>query len=239
LSVIRVPDITSPIALALLDEQIGESDLLMSVAPIRLISIGGSLAVCVLGNRESSYDIDCVLDPNIAAAAEYADEFKRAVEKVATKGDLANLWLNRQLETFISRTKRANLFMESVQQGIPIYSGTNLTIYAGRLDWALERKLRRVAHAKDRRKQKDVDIPDAAALIRRMVSDSGRPLTFEYTSSLNYNGFDVPPTKGALQEVAQYYAGVYGDVGLVELVWDDDHQKNKYRGLDDQWVWYE
>ncbi|AEO53070.1 hypothetical protein MYCTH_2293935 [Thermothelomyces thermophilus ATCC 42464] len=40
------------------------------VAPIRLISIGGALAVRVCHNREASYDIDCMLDPNIAASSE-------------------------------------------------------------------------------------------------------------------------------------------------------------------------
>ena len=136
--------------MSLLDANIAESELLMSVAPIRLISVGGSLAVCLLGNRESSYDIDCILEPNLAAVQDYADEFKKVARSVARKSGLSEFWLNRQLETFISRERRPDLFLESVEQGIIIYSGENLCIYAGRLDWDLERKVRRIAHAQDR-----------------------------------------------------------------------------------------
>lgn len=41
------------------------------------------------------------------------------------------------------------------------------------------------------RQGKDVDIPDAAALVKHMVDREGRPLSFDYIRSLNYNGFDV------------------------------------------------
>lgn len=223
----------------LLDERIEESEFLMSVAPIRLISAGGCLAVCVLGNRESSYDIDCVLDPNIAAAPEYVDEFKDAVERVASAEELSRDWMNRQMEAFITRSKRTAWFLESVQQDITVYEGANLVVYAGRLDWALERKLRRAAHAEDRRKDKDVDVPDAAALIHFMIGDAGRPLTFDYVRGLNYNGFDVPPTDRALREVAQHHVETYGNVGLVELIWDDGSQRHKYKDANDEWVWYD
>ncbi|KAI5861529.1 hypothetical protein GGS23DRAFT_606122 [Durotheca rogersii] len=213
-------------ALSLLDAEISNSELLMSVAPIRLISIGGSLAVCLLRNRESSYDIDCVLDPNLAAVKEYADEFKAAVSKVARSGGFGQDWLNRQLETFIARDRRGALFLESVDQGITVYSGPNLTVFAGRLDWALERKLRRVSHARDRRGSKDVDIPDAAALIKYMVSRTNKPLSFDFARSLNYNGFDLKPTDEALRAVARHYGETYGAVGLF-----------KYQDLNKEWVW--
>ncbi|OAA64212.1 hypothetical protein SPI_02859 [Niveomyces insectorum RCEF 264] len=221
-----------------LDAAIGRSELLMSISPIRLVSIGGSLAVCLLQNRAASVDIDCILDPNIAVAPDYVQDFNAAVSRAARRSELAGDWLNRELETFVSRSRLGNLFLESIEQGIALYEGTNLVVYAGRLDWALERKMRRVSHVHDRRKKKDVDITDAAAIIAYMVKSTGKPLSFEYVRGLNENGFDVPPTDVALQTVADFYVAAYGTQGLVDLVWDEEKQQFKYKNLEGTWVWY-
>ncbi|KAK4242144.1 hypothetical protein C8A03DRAFT_11647 [Achaetomium macrosporum] len=224
-------------SLGLLDAEIGKSELLRSVARLRLISVGGSLAVRVCLNRETSYDIDCMLDPNVAAAHEYREEFEAAISQVAEMRGYMPDWLNQQVEMFVSKERRMHLFLESVQQGITIYEGKNLIIYAGSLSWALERKIRRVAHARDRRKNKHVDVSDAAALVRLMRRPGEPPISFRYIRELNLNGFDVPPTDEAIQEVAKYYTDVYGEVGIADLVWDAEVGKWKYRDLQNNWVW--
>ncbi|ATY65099.1 hypothetical protein CCM_05027 [Cordyceps militaris CM01] len=201
-----------------LNEEIGKSELLMSVAPIRLISVGGSLAVLLCGNRNSSTDIDCILDPQVAENEEYAAEWTKVVADTAVAVNFYQGWLNQQLAIFIRRDKRRTLFLESIQQGITIYEGDHLIIYAGLLNWALERKIRRVAHATDRQREKNVDTPDAAAIIKLMASrdEYATPLTFEFLRGLNYNGFDVAPTDGAIREVAKFYEETYGNVGITE-----------------------
>ncbi|POR36400.1 Uncharacterized protein TPAR_03404 [Tolypocladium paradoxum] len=224
-------------ALTLLDAEIATSDLLMSVAPIRLISVGGSLAVRLCRNRTASYDIDCLLDPNVAAVSDYPEAFEALIAAVAEKGGYTDDWINQEMQVFISRERRIDLFLESVQQGITVYEGANLIIYAGRLDWALERKIRRVAHARDRRMRKDVDVSDAAALVRRVRRHGEPPISFQYIRELNFNGFDVPPTDEAIREVADYYAQTYGEVGIADMVWDAEVGRLKYRGLDNEWVW--
>lgn len=188
----------------------------MSVAPIRLISVGGSLAVLLCGNRNSSSDIDCILDPQVAEDAEYAAEWSRAVTDAAQCVQLADGWLNQQLAVFVRRDRRRALFLESIQQDIVLFAGENLVVFAGRLDWALERKIRRVAHATDRRRDKNVDAPDAAAIIKLMTSrdDYETPLSLEFLRGLNYNGFDVAPTEDAIMEIAEYYKEKYGDDGI-------------------------
>ncbi|KAM4056530.1 hypothetical protein HRG_003401 [Hirsutella rhossiliensis] len=224
-------------ALTLLDAEIAKSELLMSVAPLRLITVGGSLAVRVCFNRDASYDIDCLLDPNVAAAADYSEEFSAAISTVADNGGYALDWLNQQVELFVARERRFGLFLESVQQGVIVYKGAQLVIYAGRLDWALERKIRRVAHARSRRGVKDVDVPDAAALVRMMRTPGGPPLSFQYVRELNLNGFDAPPTDAAIVEVAEYYARAYGEVGIADMVRDAETGRWKYQGFDKKWVW--
>lgn len=201
-----------------LNEEISKSELLMSVAPIRLISVGGSMAVLLCGNRDSSTDIDCILDPQVDENEEYVAEWNNAVVNTAKAALLHSDWLNQQLAIFVRKDKRRILFLESIQQGIILYEGDNLVIYAGRLDWALERKIRRVAYATDRQKGKNVDMLDAAAIIKLMTSrdDYSTPLTFDFIRSLNFNGFDLAPTTDAIEAVARYYKEKYGDGGIKE-----------------------
>lgn len=209
------------VALKLLDNEIENHELLMSIAPIRLISIGGALAVRILKNRHSTFDIDCVLDPNISAVRYFAEEFDYAVSIVAMEAQETEDWLNQQMSMFIARNRREHLFLESVKQGIIVFQGDNLIIYAGDLTWALERKIRRVSYARDRRGAQNIDLTDAAALIHYMLNPAGDakkpPLTAEYIRSLNMNGFDPEPTPTALKEVADFYRKAYGEEGIVGL----------------------
>ncbi|KAG6036383.1 hypothetical protein E4U41_005734 [Claviceps citrina] len=215
-------------ALTMLDSKIASNDLLMSVAPLRLVTVGGCLAVRLCHNREASYDIDCLLDPHVTSADDYAAEFELVCQEVAREGGFYKDWLNQQVKIFVSRERRATLFLESVQQDIIVYSGKNLVVYAGRLDWALESKLRRMSHSRNRRGYKNVDLPDAAALIHLMRGDGdGLPISFQYVRDLNLNGFDLQPTEDVLREIAEFYFQEYGEVGLAEMVWDNDAQEWK------------
>ena len=54
-------------ALAMLDSKIASNDLLMSVAPLRLVTVEGCLAVRLCHNRKASYDIDCLFDPHVTS----------------------------------------------------------------------------------------------------------------------------------------------------------------------------
>lgn len=223
----------------------------MSIAPIRLISLGSSLAVKLCQNRESTWDIDCLLDPNVAVAPDYVEELKAAIARVAAEEGYSKTWLNQQVEVFVARNKRMDLFLRSIDQNIILFQGENLVLYAGWLNWALERKVRRVAHVRERRARKNVDIADAAAIVRQMrgsgsntssdssssASPGSLPMSFEFIRALNFNGFDVSPTDEAIKAVADWYADKYGEVGIAEMVWDAKAERYKYLGLRQQWVW--
>ncbi|KAG5928607.1 hypothetical protein E4U42_000321 [Claviceps africana] len=215
-------------ALTMLDSKIASNDLLMSVAPLRLVTVGGCLAVRLCHNRETSYDIDCFFDPHVASIDHFAAEFETMIHQVACEGGYYKDWLSPQVNIFVSHEKRGTLFVESVQQDIVVYGGKNLVLYAGRLDWALESKVRRVSHSGSRRGPKNVDLPDAAALIHLMrEGGDGLPISFQYVRELNINGFDLQPTEEALREIAAFYFKIYGEIGLAEMVWDNDAEEWK------------
>ncbi|KAG5992922.1 hypothetical protein E4U43_003620 [Claviceps pusilla] len=215
-------------ALTMLDSKIASNDLLMSVAPLRLVTVGGCLAVRLCHNREASYDIDCLFDPHVTSLEQYSAEFELMIHQVACEGGYYKDWLSGQVNIFVSRERRTHLFLESVQQDIVVYSGKNLVVYAGRLDWALESKVRRVSHSDSRRGCKNVDLPDAAALIHLMRrGGDGLPISFQYIRELNLNGFDLQPTEESLREIADFYFRTYGEIGLAEMVWDNDAEEWK------------
>lgn len=220
-----------------LDKEIGKSEILMSVAPLRCITIGGSLAVMLCGNRKSTLDVDILLDPNVRHAEDYWSEFRAAIERTAASIGIEKKWMNEDVRTFVAREKMEDLFFRSIDANILIYNGSNLLIYAGDLFWALERKLRRVSHAEDRKKSgKDVDLPDAVALIHMIKGWKGNaPLNLQQVQQYNLNTFDVAPDTESLKMVAHQYYKTYGEDGLVEYVWDKTANAWKWQGQDGNW----
>lgn len=196
------------IALAALDAQIGKSELLMSVAPIRLMSVGGFVSVKLFQNRNSTIDVDCLMDPNFDAVHEYRSEFWKAVRQVGVTLHHETDWLNDELRNFIQSSKRQDLFLESVEQDIIMYRGKNLKIFAGKMEWALERKIRRIANA-HRPRLKDID--DAVAVTRFIIEDCGGPLSEDYVEKLNRNGFDVANMRKGMAMVAARYMEKHGE----------------------------
>ncbi|KAL1904061.1 hypothetical protein Sste5344_010234 [Sporothrix stenoceras] len=63
----------------ILDHIIATQDLLMSVAPIRIMVTGGVVSVMHFHVRSTTEDVDFILDPNVDAAVEYRTEFLQAV----------------------------------------------------------------------------------------------------------------------------------------------------------------
>lgn len=70
-----------------------------------------------------------------------------------------------------------------------------------------------------------------------MRSTSERLLTVQDIRSLNFKGFDVPPTDEAIREVADYYVQAYGEVGIADIVWDASVGRSKDRGVNGEWIW--
>jgi hypothetical protein len=218
----------------MLDEGIGHSDLLLAVAPIRFITVGGMLAVTVFGNRAATKDIDFLLDPNVEAVQEYRDEVMRVIRDVAIAGNFNEDWMNDDFQIFVGRAKRPALFMQAVPQGVIGYHGRNLLVYAGRLDFALERKLRRISDPTDR--ARDIDLSDAITLVHWLKGDGGHPLSFEFVRSLDENQIGMPIRREGIDRAAQEYIKVYRTQGIVDFVWDEEESRYKYLDLENNWV---
>ncbi|TEY83987.1 hypothetical protein BOTCAL_0023g00060 [Botryotinia calthae] len=90
-----------------------------------------------------------------------------------------------------------------------VLEGDNIFVYAAPIEWALERKLRRIyVGGRDRKAQ--FDISDAVAMLK-YLKDAKGPLDREYIRTLDMNGFDVVPDDHTMNRVAAEYQRVYGE----------------------------
>lgn len=201
------------VALEALDAEVGRSELLMSVAPIRLMCSGGCVAVKYFHVRPTTKDVDYMIDPNVDAAPEYRQALLDAVGAVAAAMQLQHDWMKDDLKSFIRSPKRMDLFLASVGQNIVLFSGANVVVYAASMEWALERKIRRVNRGRAVRHE---DLSDAAAIIKHMKG-RGPPVSIAYLKGLNYNGFEGPMDLG-IELVRREYEKVYGEVGIADII---------------------
>lgn len=233
----RVADLVRSLTflgLRALDAAIESSELLMSVAPLRFMTVGGMLAVSLFENRPTTKDIDFLLDPNVDAVAEYRTEVRRVINEVGEMHGFNDDWMNDELKIFIRQSNRLNMFLQSVQQGMVVHEGRNLVVYAGRLDFALERKLRRLNG--DNIRPRDLDLSDAVALVHTL-KDPDHPLSWQYCQSLDDNELGMGVGNLGIKVVADEYERVHGKQGIVETEWDEQVQCHKYVNLQGEWVY--
>ncbi|RWA09837.1 hypothetical protein EKO27_g5265 [Xylaria grammica] len=212
-------------ALDLLSHAIKKSDILMAVAPIRYISFGGAVSVKVFQSRESTEDIDILLDPSVESVTIYKDEIRRAISAAATKGNYESDWFSDACRLFIAEAKRPKLFQKSLQQNVVLYKSESLVIYAASFDCALERKLRRLdSNLADR--DHSIDLSDAVSLVHALRR--AHPLRKDYVQSLDLNECRVPIQPSLVDLVASEYFLKHHQLGIVEMTWHEETQCHTY-----------
>ncbi|KAJ5195219.1 uncharacterized protein N7498_008657 [Penicillium cinerascens] len=193
-----------------LDAEMGRNPWLIAFAPIRIITAGGFLAVSYLKSRESTGDIDYLIDPEFAGDNEIKTALRTAVSSVASQLRYNEQWINEDIAIFVTGNARKRLFAEAERQGIILFKGENLEILAAPLEWALERKLRRI-HAADRDRKAEYDMTDALALLKYLRERNRGPLDGESIRTMNINGFDVIPDRSTMELVAHAYRRQYNE----------------------------
>ncbi len=196
-------------ALERLDHEMGKDDFLAAFAPINVISAGGFLAVKFFKNRDATGDLDYMIEPQWAKDDEIEFPLKRAIESVAKKERFEDDWMNNDLEIWATGKTRDALFEQAYKQNIVLFKGKALQIWAVPFEWALERKLRRIAYSD--RGGKKVDMEDAVALFKYFRDASKKPLDMEYFRNLNMNGFDRVPERHHMELVAANYQEKYNE----------------------------
>ena len=157
--------------LTALDAKLGQSKQVRKVAPIKLVSTGGFVAVTYFGNRETTHDIDCMIDPQLSNPKKINPRLHEAIDSVSEDFDFIHDWMNTLIDAFIDQGfAKTQLFHDSIQQNVVLWRGENLVVYAADWGWSLGKKLKRIVRLK-----KPTDISDAVELVKRLVdSKDGR-----------------------------------------------------------------
>ncbi|QSS51773.1 hypothetical protein I7I53_07196 [Histoplasma capsulatum var. duboisii H88] len=188
----------------------GRDPWICAFAPITLLSAGGFLAVSYLKNRESTSDLDYFLEPQWADDEDIKKPLRNAVSSTGKALDFVDGWANDDMAFFISYRSRQLLFEEAKKQNIVLWEGLNLRILAVPLEWALERKLRRIHNGMQDHKR-DSDTSDALALLKTLRVRNGGPLVREYIRTLNMCSTEMLPDSATMDEIAAAYRSMYNE----------------------------
>lgn len=105
---------------------------------------------------------------------------------------------------FVTAKARNVLFQQAEKQNITLFKGENLEILAVPIEWALERKLRRI-HTGSRGPKGEADISDAVACLKHLRDRNKGLLEMESTRTMNLNGFDILPDHITREKIAKAY----------------------------------
>lgn len=202
--------IRTHIGLQVLDNEMGQDDWLIAFAPITLISTGGFLATNLFHNRESTGDIDYLLEPQWAHDNDIKKPLRDAMTRAARRLGFIDDWLNDEVAFFVPDNHRELLFEKAEEQNIVLWEGANLRVLAVPLEWALERKLRRI-HNSRRHIKRGSDISDVIAMLKHLRTQNGGPLNREYIRTMSICSFEMAPDKVTMNEIAAAYRENYNE----------------------------
>jgi hypothetical protein len=200
---------TSSIGLTYLDEDIGKSKNLRKIVPIKLIAVGGFVAVTYFQNRAITEDLDYMIDPTIENRPKIEQKLARAITNVGREKGYDRNWVNDRVTMFAVGDTAQSLFRDSVAQNIILWQGENLIVYAVKWEWSLARKVKRIGSTR-----READISDAAALLRKMVEENGGPLQRERAKGWNQIVF-TPIEDHAIDMVNGAYEDIYASHGFI------------------------
>ncbi|KAF7854180.1 hypothetical protein EAF04_010477 [Stromatinia cepivora] len=196
-----------------LDKEMEAHQFLTAFAPIEVVTAGGFLAVWYLKNRDATGDLDYIIHPEWSSDNEIKEPLHKAVLAVAQKCNFNQKWMNEEMSLFTTSATDQQLFELAKEQNVILFNGNNIVVYAAPIEWALERKLRRIfVGGRDRKAV--LDMSDAVAMIKYLKDTKG-PLDREHIRTLNMNGFDVVPDEFTMNRVAEEYQRVHGDNAFI------------------------
>jgi hypothetical protein len=166
--------------------------------------------VTYLKNRDSTGDIDYLIEPEFAQDQDIQSALREVVTSVAEQLAYNDDWINEAMAIFVTKEARESLFEQAEKQNIILFKGENLEILAAPLEWSLERKLRRI-YTGNRDRKAQLEMADAVALLKQLREKNNGPPNVESIRTMNLNRFDVSPDHGTMKRVADVYRSTYNE----------------------------
>ncbi|PGH19381.1 hypothetical protein AJ80_04022 [Polytolypa hystricis UAMH7299] len=193
-----------------LDAELGKHDMIVAFAPITMLTAGGFLAVNYLKSRSATGDLDYLLDPEWEADEEIKNPLREAINQVAEDLTFNHQWANDDITLFVTSEARKSLFEQAERQAIVLFNGEHIRVLAAPMEWAVERKIRRL-YAASRERSDKFDLGDCLAMLKYLRERNNGPLDREHIRTLNLNGFDVVPDDQTMDTIETAYRDSYNE----------------------------
>ncbi|KAL8953127.1 MAG: hypothetical protein Q9222_001010 [Ikaeria aurantiellina] len=223
------------LALSRLDFLVAESAVLEQHAPICIVASGGfvslwylividasvateqlnSAAYSALGNRMTTQDLNYFIDPVVFGSmyGQVQNELRRLISQVAQDMHLVKGWANDEVSLFLTLLRDPkDLFDRSIQQGLLLYSGTNLRIYGVLWLWVLVRKMKRLQM--EGQPPREVDWSDCVCIAQRMVEETGETVTKRQLKEFDHTDREPPVFDATIYRVNQRFQAAFGFSGF-------------------------
>lgn len=218
-----------------LNEELGKEG--TQDGPVRMVVLGGALAVRHFKSRAETVAVDVILDPHFDAAQGYQDRLKRCIRRVGCATNLGPGWMSGHYTEHFTREARGRAFHQSVSQGgrPELYEGSHLKVYAMDTQVALEMKLRRML---DRNRNAEWDSLDATAFLFRLTEGGMRPKSFAWCQRLGCDEKRGAIPGKAVQIVKTKFEKLHKNrQGIVDMDYDEQYKRWRYKNLQGNWVW--
>lgn len=186
----------------------GKDEWLIAFAPITVLTTGGFVAVNFFRNRQSTGDLDYLLEPQWAYDNDVKGPLQRAVMRAARHLSFVEDWANEEMALFTPKTRREHLFQEAERQNVVLWESTHLRVLAAPWQWSVERKLRRINNNKHHPKRGS-DIEDVLTLLKHMKAQRGGPLNREHIRTSSICSVELPPDYATMDEITAAYRNKY------------------------------
>ncbi|KAL9585024.1 MAG: hypothetical protein Q9203_004423 [Teloschistes exilis] len=191
------------------------SPILSQFLPVEIVASGGYVSLCALANRTTTRDLDYFIDPAAygTLSARVQAELKRLITEVAGQLHFVSDWANDQVTLFLTLIRNPKeLFDRSVQQGVLLFRGTNLHIYAVVWLWVLVRKMKRLQM--EGQEPREVDWIDCVSIIQKMVEETGTPFSPGQLTEFDHTDREPPVFLETVAEVNHRFRSIHGFDGI-------------------------
>lgn len=124
-------------------------------------------------------------------------------------------WANDQVMLFLSLLRDPkDLFDRSIQQGVVLYNGINLQIYAVLWLWVLVRKMKRLQM--EGLPPREVDWSDCVFITHQIIQDTGGPVRKTSLQEFDHTDREPPIFAETVHLVNQRVQQMYGVDGFAD-----------------------
>lgn len=218
-------------AFRLLDKELGKS----GVFKLRMVVLGGALAVKKFSSRSQTVAIDMLIDPHIKEMPGCHKRLHQCIRKVAGEMSLEQGWMKDHYKHYFTEEARAKVFERSVSQSQrpELHCGTNLHVYAMDTEVALEMKLRRMAEPG---RDEHLDLLDATKFLNELTNGGLRPISFDRCLRFDAGQKRAGLPSHAVLAVQRKFLEIYNDLGIVLQKYDEANDRLMYQNKYGDWV---